>query len=177
MLLAVEGGGLFSASASGYSKGLTLLLLGQQKNKDEPMRVSPWEQHRLVQLDSTKNRLSRGCTSFICFGRTSAGLDTPSTLKVGPAQLQERPDDSVATLSDKGKDHVADEDDIDVAKVVLKSNMKKSVKGCAAAATHRSSEHNMEGTDAAAEHAVRRKVQWMDACGRELFQIREFEPR
>ncbi|KAI9071212.1 hypothetical protein K1719_046829 [Acacia pycnantha] len=93
MLLAVEGGGFFSSSALGYSKGLTLLLLGQ-RSEDKPMKVSPWNQYQLVdqesdpelQLASTKNRISRGCASFVCFGRASAGLDTPSPLKVGPAQ-------------------------------------------------------------------------------------------
>lgn len=176
--MAAEGGGFFSASASGYSKGLTLLLLGQQKKEDKPMRVSPWDQDRLVQMDSTKNRLSRCCASFICFGRTSAALDTPSPLKVGPAQQQESLDDSVATSFDKSKDHVADEDNGDVATVVLNSNLKKSVKSCTAASIR--SINDMEGIDTAenaADHVEKKKVQWKDACGCELFEIREFEPR
>ncbi|KAG8378076.1 hypothetical protein BUALT_Bualt08G0100400 [Buddleja alternifolia] len=96
MLLAVEGGGFFSSSASGYSKGLTLLLLGQ-KNEEQPMRVTPCIQYQLVdqeaepdlQLASEKNRLVRGCASFVCFGRAAAGPENPSPLKVGPTQNRE----------------------------------------------------------------------------------------
>jgi hypothetical protein len=131
MLLAVEGGGFFSSSASGYSKGLTLLLLGQ-KNEDKPMRVSPWNQYRLVdqesdpnlQLASTKNWLPRGCASFVCFGRASAGLDTSSALKVGPAHQQDVLPGPL--VSDKGKDCTTDQDDDSNArKVALKSSLKK----------------------------------------------------
>ncbi|KAF4365901.1 hypothetical protein G4B88_008374, partial [Cannabis sativa] len=129
-----EGGGFFSSSASGYSKGLALLLLGQ-KNKDKPMRVAPWNQYQLVdqesdpdlQLASTKNRLARGCASFVCFRRTSAGLDTKSPLKVGPAQHQDVLPDSLASDSDKNKDHAANTvDSDDASKVYLKSSLKKS---------------------------------------------------
>ncbi|KAJ6803142.1 uncharacterized protein M6B38_109200 [Iris pallida] len=47
MLFAVEGGGFFSSSATGYSKGLALLLLGQ-KPEERPTRVTPWNHYRLV---------------------------------------------------------------------------------------------------------------------------------
>jgi hypothetical protein len=47
MLLAVEGGGFFSSSASGYSHGLSLLLLGK-KGEEKAVKVSPWNQYRLV---------------------------------------------------------------------------------------------------------------------------------
>ena len=132
MLLAVEGGGFFSSSASGYSKGLTLLLLGQ-KNEDKPMRVSPWNQYQLVdqesdrnlQLASTKNWLPRGCASFVCFGRTSAGLDTPSPLKVGPAQQHDVLPGPL--VSDKNNDHATQLDDgnSNARKVALRSSLKK----------------------------------------------------
>lgn len=189
MLLAVEGGGFFSASASGYSKGLSLLLLGQ-RDEDKPMRVAPWNQYQLVdqesdpdpqlQLASTKNRLSRGCASFVCFGRTSAGLDTPSPLKVGPAQ---QPDVSPGPLvPTKGKDpsgNVDGGDDDNRRKVTLKSSIKrpqvnKSVPAEAA------NEHEPSGgreVHNAGGQAERRKVQWTDSCGSELVEIREFEPR
>ncbi|XP_061345192.1 uncharacterized protein LOC133291029 [Gastrolobium bilobum] len=184
MLLAVEGGGFFSASASGYSKGLSLLLLGQ-RNEDKPMRVAPWNQYQLVdqesdpelQLASTKNRLSRGCASFVCFGRTSAGLDTPSPLKVGPAQHQDASPGPL--VSNKGKDPSAHvEDDHDSRKVKLKSSMKRPQinKPVHVEAAYEHEASGGEGIYTPGSQAERRKVQWTDACGSELVEIREFEP-
>ncbi|KAF5749235.1 hypothetical protein HS088_TW04G01199 [Tripterygium wilfordii] len=183
MLLALEGGGFFSSSASGYSKGLTLLLLGQE-HEDKSMRVSPWNHYQLVdqepdpdlQLASTKNRLSRGCASFVCFGRTSTGIDAPSPLKVGPTQQQ---DVSPGPLvSDKGKDHASDLiDENNMRKVSLKSSLKKPSKSIPGPiqVTDQSDVLNEKGSDSPG-HTERRKVQWTDACGSELAEIREFEP-
>ncbi|KAH7568103.1 hypothetical protein JRO89_XS07G0238100 [Xanthoceras sorbifolium] len=186
MLLAVEGGGFFSSSASGYSKGLTLLLLGQRNKDDKPMRVSPWNQYQLVDQEpdpdlqlasAAKNRLSRGCASFVCFGRASAGLETPSPLKVGPVQQQ---DVSPGPLSsDKGKDHTIDieDDNGNVIKVSLKSSLKKPSHSIPVP-VQSVNEHEAvgeEGSDIPG-HTDRRKVQWTDTCGSELVEIREFEP-
>lgn len=186
MLLAVEGGGFFSSSASGYSKGLTLLLLGQ-KNEDKPMRVSPWNHYQLVdqesdpdlQLASTKNRVARGCASFVCFGRTSAGLDTPSPLKVGPAQQQDVMPGSL--VSDKGTDQTVDlddDDDDDARKIALKSSLKKPPNSTSASSNyaHEFTAPGETGSNIAGPNE-RRKVQWTDTCGSELVEIREFEPR
>lgn len=185
MLLAVEGGGFFSASASGYSKGLSLLLLGQ-RDEDKPMRVAPWNQYQLVdqesdpelQLAPTKSRLSRGCASFVCFGRTPAGLDTPSPLKVGPAQQHDvSPGPAV---SDKGTDPSAHlDDDNDRKKVTLKSSIKRPQinKPVPAEATNEQEASSGHVVCAPGGQAERRKVQWTDACGSELVEIREFEPR
>lgn len=182
MLLAVEGGGFFSSSASGYSKGLTLLLLGR-KNEEKPMRVTPWNQYQLVdeesdpdlQLASGKNRLSRGCATFVCFGRTSAGLEGPSPLKVGPAQQQDAL--QVPSVSDKGKDHSTDLDDDIVKKVALRSSLKKPSHGIPASGedgnVHETLSENSSDIPGCTE---RRRVQWTDVCGRELAEIREFEP-
>ncbi|PON52673.1 Low affinity potassium transport system protein [Parasponia andersonii] len=183
MLLAVEGGGFFSSSASGYSKGLTLLLLGQ-KNEDKPMRVSPWNQYQLVdqesdsdlQLASTKNRLARGCASFVCFGRTSAGLDTKSPLKVGPAQQQDALPGSL--VSDKSKDHTADHDDSnDARKVSLKSSLKKQSNSTSVSVETGNDCVRLSEVGSDIPGTERRKVQWTDACGSELAEIKEFEPR
>ena len=183
MLLAVEGGGFFSSSASGYSKGLSLLLLGQ-RTEDKPMRVAPWNQYQLVdqepdtelQLASTKNHLSRGCASFVCFGRTSAGHDTPSPLKVGPAHQH---DVSPGPLvSNKGKDSSAHVDDgNDNRKVALKSSMKRPQISRSVDAANEHEASDGKGIDAPGAQTERRKVQWTDACGSELVEIREFEPR
>ncbi|KAK9757365.1 hypothetical protein RND81_01G157400 [Saponaria officinalis] len=128
MLFAVEGGGLFSASASGYSKGLSLLLLGQ-KSDEKHMRVTPWNQYQLVdqetQLASEKNRLSCGCASYVCFGRTSAGLDGQSPLKVGPTQQQDILPGVPSNDRDKEPSAVVDFD-INARHISLKSSMKKS---------------------------------------------------
>ncbi|TKY46058.1 hypothetical protein E2542_SST28091 [Spatholobus suberectus] len=181
MLLTVEGRGFFYSSASRYSKGLTLLLL-DQRSDDKPMRVLPWNQFQLVgqesdhelQLASRKNRLSSGCASFVCFGRASAGLDNPSHLKVGPAKHHDV--SSGTPVSNKGKYPSANVND-DSRKVALKSSLKRQenkkpapVEG---AAEHEAS--GGKGNDASGQ-TERRKVQWTDAGGSELVEIREFEP-
>ncbi|KAK8572187.1 hypothetical protein V6N12_028248 [Hibiscus sabdariffa] len=180
----VEGGGFFSSSASGYSKGLALLLLGQ-KHEDKSMRVSPWNHYQLVdrepdpdlQLASIKNRLPRGCASFVCFGRTSAGLDTPSHLKVGPVQQQDVLPGSF--VADKSNDQVNElnNGNTNVRKVVLKSSLKKQLSSAQV------SLEDVNDREASAEkdgdipsHTEQRKVQWTDAYGSELAEIREFEP-
>lgn len=183
MLFAVEGGGFFSSSASGYSKGLTLLLLGQ-KHEDKPMRVSPWNQYQLVenepdpdlQLASLKNRLSRGCASFVCFGRASAGLDSPSPLKVGPAQQQDVLPDPLVT--DKGKDLTTEiEINNNARRVTLKSSLKKTPNSIPVPVED-ADQHDASGEKGSdiPGHIERRKVQWTDVCGSELVEIREFEP-
>ncbi|KAL5560236.1 hypothetical protein UlMin_036447 [Ulmus minor] len=183
MLLAVEGGGFFSSSASGYSKGLTLLFLGQ-KNEDKPMRVSPWNHYQLVdqesdtdlQLASTKNRLARGCASFVCFGRTSAGLDTPSPLKVGPTQQQDVLPESI--VSEKAKDQTADSHhDNEARKVSLKSSLKKpsNTTSVSVESVNESAGQDEAGNNIP-DQTEKRKVQWTDAHGSELAEIKEFEP-
>ncbi|KAF8411598.1 hypothetical protein HHK36_004155 [Tetracentron sinense] len=185
MLFAVEGGGFFSSSASGYSKGLTLLLLGR-KNEEIPMRVSPWNQYRLVehesdpdpQLDSGKNLVSRGCAPFVCFGRASAGLEASSPLKVGPVQQQdvlvEPP------VSDKVEDCTTDhgDDEINLREVSLKSSLKKP-SNCVPIVRGDGDlrEPSGEKCNDAPGCTEIRKVQWTDACGGELVEIREFELR
>ncbi|KAJ7969780.1 Low affinity potassium transport system protein [Quillaja saponaria] len=183
MLLAVEGGGFFSSSASGYSKGLTLLLLGQ-KNEDKPMRVSPWNQYQLVdqesdpdlQLASTKNCLASRCASFACFRRASAGHDTPSPLKVGPAQQQDNLPGPLVSVSGKDPSVLLD-DDNNKRKVALKSSLKKRPVNFPVA-VEVSHEHEPSGgkENNSPGQMERRKVQWTDACGSEIAEIREFEP-
>ncbi|MBA0595871.1 hypothetical protein Gorai_012720, partial [Gossypium raimondii] len=186
MLLTVEGGGFFSSSVSGYSKGLALLLLGQ-KHEDKPMRVSPWNHYQLVdqesepdlnQLASIKNRLSRGCTSFVCFGRTSAGLDAASALKVGPVQQQ----DVLPELHvlDKTNDHASQLDDgnSNVREIALKSSLKKRpINTLIPVEDVNDHEASGDKDGDIPSHPERRKVQWTDAHGSELAEIREFEPR
>lgn len=183
MLLAVEGGGFFSSSASGYSKGLTLLLLGQRTD-EKHMRVAPWNHYQLVdqetesdlQLASGKNRLTRGCATFVCFGRASAGLDGQSPLKVGPTQPQDILASGPVNETDKEQSTVVDNDN-NARNISLKSSLKKSSHNNTEQTTKKSDEQrplDEEGNDLS-EHTERRKVQWTDACGKELAEIREFE--
>ncbi|KAM3361242.1 hypothetical protein P3S68_016096 [Capsicum galapagoense] len=186
MLFAVEGGGFFSSSASGYSKGLTLLLLGQ-KNEEKPMRVAPWNHYQLVdqetdsdlQLASGKNRLVRGCGSFVCFGRAGAGLESPSPLKVGPTQQPEVLPSCPA--SDKGNDQQQSvnivEDSYISPKVALKSSLKKPVISVPISGGNGIERDTIsEKVDDAPSPMEKKKVQWTDTSGGELFEIREFEP-
>ncbi|CAM8979057.1 unnamed protein product [Rhodiola kirilowii] len=180
MLLAVEGGGFFSSSATGYSKGLSLLLLGQKdEEKDKPVKVLRWNQYQLeedddcepdLQLASSKHCLACSCTPFVCFRRTSTGLDS-SPLKVGPTQKQET--GTVPPVSINGKDEstivTADNDSGNPG---LKSSLRKhsrSIPRC------ESEELFEEIPDDACQNG-RRSIQWTDVCGGELVEIREFEP-
>ncbi|KAL8059383.1 hypothetical protein ABFX02_03G083700 [Erythranthe guttata] len=178
MLLAVEGGGFFSSSASGYSKGLTLLLLGH-KNEEKPMRVAPWSQYHLVDQETDPNlqlasKKNGACASFVCFGRSNTGLESPSPLKVGPTENQEVSQadvvfdeikditHSVATMDD-------DDDDCDRTVFSLKSSLKKSVDSAPIA--------DCGKDEVVTSQMERRKVQWTDTSGGQLFEIREFEMR
>ncbi|KAL6504810.1 hypothetical protein OROHE_023568 [Orobanche hederae] len=188
MLFAVEGGRFFSSSASGYSKCLTLLLLGQ-KNEENPMRVTPWKQYQLVdrdtgldiQLASGKNQPTRGCASFVCFGCTAAGLESPSSLKVGPHLNQEVLPGPPPVLDDSTNlknlaggvvDGGGNDDDDDSKRnvVTLKSSLRKDING---------REKNEDETLCEQSNGVacqrEKKVQWTDTSGGELFEIREFE--
>ncbi|KAL3641633.1 hypothetical protein CASFOL_012448 [Castilleja foliolosa] len=176
MLFAVEGGGFFSSSASGYSKGLTLLLLGQ-KSEEKSMRVTPWSQYQLVdqdpdpdlQLASGKARPAHGCASFVCFScAANGGVESPSPLKVGPTRNQEVLPESPRVFDESGSPEnngVDDDSKRDI--VILKSSLKKTSNG----AGNETSRERNNGNDCHAE----KKVQWTDAIGEELFEIREFE--
>ncbi|KAL0696188.1 hypothetical protein Bca4012_063368 [Brassica carinata] len=174
MLFAAEGGGFFSSSASGYSNGLALLLLGH-KNDQKPVRVSPWSHYHLVaeetdtkfHLDASKNWLSRRCTSLMCFGRKS---DRPEN----PSQPQDLPSDSSVHREGK-KDHTPPSVDYNCEvsnRFALKSSLKKRSFSDAVLADG----DDDVSRDGVLDHAERRKVQWPDTCGIEIAEVREFEP-
>ncbi|KAL6984270.1 hypothetical protein U1Q18_017647 [Sarracenia purpurea var. burkii] len=185
MLVAVEGGGFFSSSASGYSKGL-ILLLGH-KNKEKPMRVSPWNQYLLVdkesnpdlQLASRKNQLACGCSSFVCFGCTAPDLESPSPLKVGPTQQHDTLPGPESP--DKGKGHICTsdlvvDDDSNKRKLGLKSSLKKPINTVPVAGGVVNEREVLHGNGSNTfGHIEKRKVQWTDTSGGELAEIREFE--
>ncbi|GER26153.1 transcription initiation factor TFIID subunit 4, partial [Striga asiatica] len=170
MLLAVEGGGFFSSSASGYSKGLTLLLLGQ-KNEEKPMRVAPWTQYQLVDQETDPDiQLAPGknCLVSGCFGRASSitGTDDSCPKKVGPSQNQE---------VQRGPQKFDDDDGNRKIGISRKSSLKKSVDFADAIVDGRGFGISGEGDNDVSCQIERRKVQWTDASGGELFEIREFE--
>ncbi|KAK4348715.1 hypothetical protein RND71_031470 [Anisodus tanguticus] len=186
MLFAVEGGGFFSSSASGYSKGLTLLLLGQ-KNEEKPMRVAPWNHYQLVdqetdsdlQLASGKNTLVRGCGSFECFGRAGTGLESPSPLKVGHTQQPEVFPSCPASDKSNGHSQCVNiiEDNHISPKVALKSSLKKPANSIPSSGGNGNEcDAISEKGDDAPNPMEKRKVQWTDTSGGDLFEIREFEP-
>ncbi|KAF6146380.1 hypothetical protein GIB67_020474 [Kingdonia uniflora] len=184
MLFAVEGGGFFSSSATGYSKGLTLLLLGH-KNKEKPMRVSPWNHYQLVeqetdsdlQLASCKNRISRGCATCISFGRASAGLEGPAPPKVDFHRQQDVLPES-PPIPDKDEDcvSISHGEDGNGAEVYLKSSLKKPSEFVPVVGVDDSVQGALDKNENEVLGVVgRRKVQWTDACGGELVKIKEFE--
>ncbi|PKA63417.1 hypothetical protein AXF42_Ash005312 [Apostasia shenzhenica] len=171
MLFSVEGGGFFSSSAIGYSKGLALLLLGP-RNEGKPMKVAPWNKYQLVeqedfpdfQLASLKIGTPRSCASFICFGRASTGTDGQFPPKVGPMHQSDISDPPLASdnITSTSSDKMNDSD----GKACLRSSLKKHP------ANSSSDSSGLVGVSSSND---RRKVQWTDAYGRELAHIREFE--
>lgn len=140
------------------------------------MRVTPLKHYQLVdqkpdpdlQLASTKNRLLHGCTSFICFGRAATGLESPSHLKVGPTTHPPTQDD-LELSPDSEKVNKTYTSDLDLDN--LENKNEASLTSCL----------KTPATSVLASVAVngdteRRKVQWTDVFGGELFEIREFEP-
>jgi hypothetical protein len=183
MLLAVEGGGFFSSSASGYSHGLALLLLGR-KEEDKPVKVSPWNQYRLVDgeaekvynLAPGKNQAPRKCAPFICFGRAASELEAAPPLKVSSSTTLNSLEDSPALTKKK----VTTNDPItgDEIKGCLKSNSKRdSSEHCIVVSEGEEPRESLEEVQTLKSGMERRKVQWTDTCGKELFEIREFEAR
>lgn len=184
MLFAAEGGGFFSSSASGYSKGLALLLLGE-KNEEKTMRVSPWNQYHLVDHRAGPDRLAHrkkrppscGCTSFICFACKSGGSDGFSKSKVGSVQKSEALPESLDS-SDRDKTRNSDSADESDVKVFLKSSLKKSSSVNCSVTLGNGDDRcsSVDEVQSDISFTDRRKIHWTDAHGKELAEIREFEP-
>ncbi|XP_073285987.1 uncharacterized protein [Primulina huaijiensis] len=154
------------------------------------MRVTPWNQYQLVdkevdpdiQLASGKNGLVCGCTLFVCFCRPSTRLESPCHLKVGPVLNQEvLPGPAVFCESkDLSRSDDCDDDNSSVRKIISrKSSLKKPIDLSVAATggggcTKDHTAFCEKNGDAACQ-TERRKVQWTDTSGGELFQVREFE--
>ena len=183
MLLAVEGGGFFSSSASGYSHGLALLLLGR-KEEEKPVKVSPWTQYRLVDgeaekvynLASGKNQAPRKCAPFICFGHAASELEAASPPKVSSSNTLNSSEDSSGSTKKKVTTNGAITGD--EIKGCLKSNSKRdsSDRGSIVSDCEEPRE-SLEEVQTLKAGMERRKVHWTDKCGKELFEIREFETR
>jgi hypothetical protein len=181
MLFAAEGGGFFSSSALGYSKGISLLLLGQKDEEQNQMKITPWNHrnnsdhnYQLVNYQdsghhpaelatSGSDHLARRCAFFICFRHSDQR-------NVSGQQPQE-----VLNPAGEGKDGICEGknvDDGDVKKVRVKSNLKKH-------STRFGVPRQVDGDVALHEENAnigRRNVQWLDVLGGDLVDIREFEP-
>ncbi|XP_047044902.1 uncharacterized protein LOC124649297 [Lolium rigidum] len=178
MLLAVEGGGFFSSSASGYSHGLALLLLGR-KSEEQPVKASPWNHYRLVdrdaghggQLASAKDDAPGKCASFTCFGCTPARLEGASPPKLSSSNTPQKLSSSTngnrianGSINGIGK------------KGCLKSNSKRdSSDRSSIVSDGEEPRESLEEVQTLRTGMERRKVHWTDTCGKELFEIREFE--
>ncbi|XP_072999906.1 uncharacterized protein [Typha latifolia] len=184
MLLAVEGGGFFSSSASGYRSGLSIILLGQRKEEGH-MKVLPWNQYQLtkqevdpdLRLASRRNRAFRGCASFICFGRVSTGVDGPCPPKGGPIQQSKTLSD-LSSASERNDDFKTNGVVNESGRAIpFKSSLKKPSADCSVLACQAADAHNSlrEEPNDLSSCTARRKVQWTDICGNELVEIREFE--
>lgn len=187
MLLAVEGGGFFSSSASGYSHGLALLLLGR-KAEEKPVKVSPWNQYRLVDRETTeqvyqlptssaKDQAPGKCAPFVCFGCTANGLEVASppkaassgALGIGASQ-EEASCSANKTLTTSGSISGSER------RGCLKSNSKRdSLEHRIVVSEGEEPRESVEEVQTLRSSVERRKVQWTDTCGKELFEIREFE--
>jgi hypothetical protein len=183
MLLAVEGGGFFSSSASGYSHGLALLLLGR-KEEEKPVKVSPWNQYQLVDVEAQKvynlapgkNRAPRKYAPFICFGRAPSELEAASPPKVSSSNTLNSLEDS-SPLTKKKVTANTSVAGVDI-KGCLKSNSKRdSSEHCIVVSEGEEPRESLEEVQTLKSGMERRKVQWTDTCGKELFEIREFESR
>ncbi|XP_071703588.1 uncharacterized protein [Rutidosis leptorrhynchoides] len=179
MLLAVEGGRFFSSSATGYSNGLNLLLLGHKK-EEKPMRVSPWNQYHLVdqvsdpnlQLAANNNRCTCGCASFTCFGRAATKLESPSRggqNVITSSKLEKVEENSRASDFVEGDGH-SNNNGRSVSS--LKSSLKRRTVTVAVSVAVSNSDE-VESV----YQSARRSVNWTDVTGGELCEVREFEPR
>ncbi|TKW25538.1 hypothetical protein SEVIR_3G125500v4 [Setaria viridis] len=181
MLLAVEGGGFFSSSASGYSHGLALLLLGR-KGEEKHDKGSTCSHYRLVgqeaehecQAPSGKNDVPGKCASFICFGCTPARLVGASPPKLGssnaPGSSSEQPSSSsTGTATTNGSINGSG------IKGCLKNNLKRDSSECSTLSCSEEPRESLEEVQTLRSGVERRKVQWTDTYGKELFEIREFE--
>ncbi|CAH9101631.1 unnamed protein product [Cuscuta europaea] len=171
MFMAIGGGGFFSSSASGCNKGLAFLLL-RQKTGEKPMRVTPCNQFELadketdsdLQLASCKSTFVRSCTSLVCFGRASA-TERGNPLPCSPSVKAKDQTHSTSPV----KEGIAS------AQNALRSSLKKE-----ANITRSSSESGdkcgeiRDKSNVGLGPTERRKVQWTDTSGGELFEVREF---
>lgn len=161
------------------------------------MRVLPWNHNQGLPLASSKQqkqqRESRRCCSFFCSWCASTGPDSSASASIKveachrSSNCQRIDGSSMASaspaslpISDPGgisRGEAANGNNA-VVKVCLKSNLKKPRASVGAHNTDSpNGSPNRVNTenDADAKPNRKRKVQWTDAHGKELVEIREFE--
>lgn len=156
------------------------------------MRIAPWTRYQFVeqegylqhQLATKDTGRPWGCAPFMCFLRASPRVDGSLPPKVGPVNHFETLSDSSPSSSaacNRGAacnaNHTVDKTD---HKLCIKSSLKKPSAVCSTIEIEGDRDHvhdSLEGEEnSAASCTEKRKVQWTDSCGRELVQIKEFEP-
>ncbi|KAJ6844990.1 uncharacterized protein M6B38_288140 [Iris pallida] len=179
----ISGGNTFGSSASGYSKGLTLSSPWSKEQKDihessavESVQLVEQKADPYLQLASRRKRIFRGCTFLACFARASAGADSQPPSKVDLVNQSVTP--PVPCITDRGKGRtIGATSDESESKVCLESSLKKPLTRCSS--TDGEGDHacnSIKEVQRDVNCAPRRKVRWTDSCGRELVEIREFEP-
>lgn len=167
---------------------ILIILLKVRRILERPMRVTQWNQYQLVdkevdpdiQLASGNNRLVCGCTFFVCFRRPSVRRESPCHLKVGPVQNHEVLPGPAVFCESKDlprSDDGADDGDVSSIREIisLKSSLKKPLDlSLAATGGGGCTKDHMTFCEKNGD-AARRKVQWTDTSGGELYQVREFE--
>lgn len=130
------------------------------------------------QLASRNKQISCGFPSFICFSRASGGVNGTSPPKVGPENHSETSLDT--STSNSGKESVVcDTVDDSEKKIFLKSSLKKPLADCSVLSVQAvdTNDSLRELPSGMAGFTKKGKLQWTDACGKELVEIKEFEPR
>lgn len=149
----------------------------------EPMRVSPSNQYQSVKreissqikLASPKEQVSCGCTSFVYINCASTVEN--ATSPPDAALLHDSETSSESSTSDSGKESVADDIVHEPEKKrCIKSSKKKPLADCFIPTVQDNTvDLSIESPSSTAGFAKTRKVQWTDACGKELFEIKEFQ--
>ncbi|XP_042446450.1 uncharacterized protein LOC122031372 [Zingiber officinale] len=115
---------------------------------------------------------------FISISRANTGES--ATSPPNAALLHDFETSSESSTTDSGKESVADDvADEPEKQICLKSSMKKPLSDCSVPAAQdvKADDSSLESPSSTFGFAKRRKVQWTDACGKELLEIKEFEIR
>uniref|UniRef100_N1QQ34 Uncharacterized protein n=1 Tax=Aegilops tauschii TaxID=37682 RepID=N1QQ34_AEGTA len=152
----------------------------ETRTEEQPVRASSWNHYRLVdreaghggQLPPTKDDVPGKCASFTCFGCTPARLEGASPPKLSSSNTRQQLSSSTSRKGTNNGSSINGSG----RKGCLKSNSKRdsSDRGSIVSDEEQPRE-SLEEVQTLKTGMERRKVHWTDTCGKELFEIREFE--